>query len=158
MVEAWRIVKTKYIGSAFTGEGASLEGGRWNSAGTSLVYTSSSASLALLETLVNLESVAPLPSYSLFRIQFEEALVEALRQDTLPPNWLLYPPPIETQEIGDRWVAEARSAVLAVPSTLVLHELNYLLNASHPAFARVIIGPPSPFQMDPRVAALIGAA
>jgi RES domain-containing protein len=158
VIEAWRIVKTKFGSTAFTGEGASLEGGRWNSPGTSIVYTSSSASLALLETLVNLGSLAPLPAYSIFRLEFREDLLERMLVGALPPNWLEYPPPVETQGIGDLWIAQARSCVLAVPSTVIPHEVNYLLNPSHPSFGSVKIGPAMPLSIDPRIAALLGSA
>ncbi len=157
MIEAWRIVKTKYLSTAFTGEGASLEGGRWNSPGVRVVYTSSSPSLALLEILVNLESIVPLPAYSLFRVEFDEALVEHLPQDALPSNWLQYPPPGETQRIGDLWIAENRSCVLAVPSTVVTQDTNYMLNPMHPAFGTISISPPTQFSMDPRLKVLIGS-
>ena len=158
MIKAWRLIKTKYLPNAFTGDGASLEGGRWNSAGVRVVYASSSPSLALLETLVNIESIVPLPAYSLVSVDFETGLVEHLRQSSLPLNWLQYPPPIETQQLGDRWVAEGRSCVLAVPSTVVTQDVNYILNPTHPAFSSLLIGPPTQFTIDPRLLALIGSA
>jgi RES domain-containing protein len=158
VVHAWRIVKTKYLSTAFTGEGASLEGGRWNSPGVRVVYTSSSPSLALLETLVNLESTVPLPAYSLVHVEFEEALVEYLPQNALPPNWLRYPPPIDTQQLGDLWIAECRSCVLAVPSTVVTQDTNYMLNPIHPAFGTISIGKPTRFPIDPRLRTRIGSA
>lgn len=158
MIEAWRLAKTKYVSTAFTGEGASLEGGRWNSAGVPVVYTSSSLSLALLETIVNIESVVPLPGYSMFRLEFPEALLERLSRDALPPNWLQHPPPIETQHIGDDWVATARSCVLEVPSIIIPQESNYILNPLHHQFAEISIDPPFPLRIDPRIAALLGSA
>jgi hypothetical protein len=41
MHTTWRIVKRRYASSAFDGEGARLYGGRWNSPGTPVVYSSS---------------------------------------------------------------------------------------------------------------------
>jgi RES domain-containing protein len=158
VTRAWRLVKTKYLSNAFTGEGASLEGGRWNSAGVRVVYTSSSPSLALLETLVNIESIVPLPAYSLVTVEFEDGLVERLPPGSLPANWLHYPPPIETQQIGDLWAAEGRSCVLAVPSTVVTQDVNYVLNPMHHAFSSLVISPPTQFTIDPRLLALIGSA
>lgn len=46
---------------ALDGEGASLYGGRWNSIGVPLVYTSEHLSLCLLEQLVHL-NIATIPS------------------------------------------------------------------------------------------------
>lgn len=51
----YRIVKAKYSAQAFDGEGARLNGGRWNSPGSRVVYTSATASLATLEILVHVK-------------------------------------------------------------------------------------------------------
>ncbi|MDQ3490548.1 MAG: RES family NAD+ phosphorylase [Acidobacteriota bacterium] len=52
----YRICKTKFVSSAFDGEGARLYPGRWNSMGTSMVYLAASLSLAILEILVHSDS------------------------------------------------------------------------------------------------------
>ena len=44
----WRIVKARHADGAFDGEGARSEGGRWNSPGTPVVYTSVQDSGVLL--------------------------------------------------------------------------------------------------------------
>jgi len=54
MPEAWRILKEKHAATAFSGEGAAKTGGRWNSRGVPVIYTSSTQSLATLESLVHL--------------------------------------------------------------------------------------------------------
>lgn len=45
-----------------------------------------------------------------------------------------------------------KSAVLAVPSVIV-GELNYVLNPAHPDFARVNFAEPVPFRFDARLIA-----
>ena len=52
---AWRIVRAARVNSAFTGEGARVYGGRWNSRGTAVIYVSEHESLAALELLVHNE-------------------------------------------------------------------------------------------------------
>ena len=54
-ISIWRISKRKYATTAFNGEGARRFGGRWNSKGKSVVYTSATLSLAALETFVHME-------------------------------------------------------------------------------------------------------
>src|SRR5262245_29579658 len=68
---AWRIVKARHAANAFDGEGARLEGGRWNSPGTPTVYTSQSAALAALELLVHLGRGSILSAYTLIPCTFE---------------------------------------------------------------------------------------
>jgi RES domain-containing protein len=150
-VRAWRLSKEKYASDAFSGEGAKLNGGRWNSKGTPMVYTSEHISLAVLEILVGLEDPIILPRYVLFRVEFEEGLVEVLEDDALPGDWRLNPPPRSTQEIGDRWVSEARSAVLCVSGVVIPSERNYLLNPRHSDFGEIAVGDPKPHDFDPRL-------
>jgi RES domain-containing protein len=56
-------------------------------------------------------------------------------------NWRISPPLAETTEIGDRWVEEKRSAILAVPSAISPDDRNFLLNPEHPDLERIRIAP-----------------
>jgi RES domain-containing protein len=69
----------------------------------------------------------------------------------LPANWRISPPPAETKDIGDRWVKEGRSAVLALPSAISPDDTNFLLNPEHPGFKRIRIAPPIDYDFDPRL-------
>jgi RES domain-containing protein len=150
-VIAWRIFKRKHAASAFSGEGARRYGGRWNSKGTPLIYTSQSASLAVLEMLVHLETEPLLQAYLVAPVTFADDLVETLPARRLPVNWRQTPPPIALQRLGDRWVAEQRSVVLRVPSVIIPTEHNYLLNPAHPDFAKCSLGKPQRFVFDARL-------
>lgn len=150
MLSAWRLTKTKLLSGAWDGEGAKKSGGRWNSVGIAVVYTSGTLSLALVEVLVHVPS-GILPAYSAVRVDFDEAMVTAIERKELPASWRDHPPPPETRAIGDRWVAEGNSAVLRVPSVVVPSEFNYILNPLHPAFADIRIGDPMFFPFDLRL-------
>ncbi|MEN9284436.1 MAG: hypothetical protein RLZZ179_1929 [Verrucomicrobiota bacterium] len=150
MVEAWRIVKEKHAATAFDGKGAWLYGGRWNSPGTSVVYASGSQALAVLESLVHLNPPV-IFRYVAFRMEFPASMVETMPTDALPQGWTEEPPPPSTKDVGDRWVREARSAVLRLPSVIIQPEPNYLLNPNHPGFRNIRIGKPVPFAFDPRL-------
>jgi RES domain-containing protein len=148
VITIWRIVKEKHAKAAFTGEGARLYGGRWNSPGISVIYAAQSQSLAILETLVHLDSPELLKKYVLFGVEVDAALVSRLDISHLSKNWKDNPVPIEVQAIGDNWVESRSSAVLLVPSALVPEESNFLLNPSHPDFAKLKIRKPVAFQFD----------
>jgi len=150
MEEAWRITKAKHAASAFSGEGAATTGGRWNSRGWRVVYTSATQSLAALETLVHLNPPIQLKCV-IFRVEFSAKLVERIDSADLSQNWQVSPAPLSTRRIGNARLQSKRSAVLAVPSVLVPGELNYLLNPGHPDFRKIRIGKPVPFAFDPRL-------
>jgi RES domain-containing protein len=152
MPTAWRIVKAKHAATAFSGKGAADHGGRWNSRGVSVVYASLTQSLAVLESLVHLNPPVRF-KFVAFRLRFDDALVEKFPLRKLPADWQMEPPPPSTQRIGDAWVREARSAVLALPSTIIPSEPNFLLNPAHPDFKKISIGKPKPFVFDPRLLA-----
>ena len=149
MVTAWRMVPVPHTADAFTGEGARLFGGRWNSAGVALVYCSSTVSLAMLETLVHINPHLP-RQYMLYEVRFDASLVEEFSITKIPSGWDSEPPGPASMSVGDEWVRAGRSVVLGVPSVLT-REKNYLLNARHKDFRRVKIGPAAPFTYDPRL-------
>lgn len=147
-MKAYRIVKRKYSRSAFSGEGARLFGGRWNSPGVALVYTASSISLAVLEWRAHLGQWPP-PPVVIIEIEFAEDLVWSPVR--LPPNWRRTPALASAAAVGDNWARARRSAVLKLPSAIVPAEFNFLLNPGHPDFSRIKIGKPRIFQIDLRL-------
>jgi RES domain-containing protein len=150
-ITAWRIVKARHAANAFDGEGARLEGGRWNSPGTPLVYTSESAALAALELLVQLGRGSILGAYVLIPCTFDEGLVASLDRKRLPSEWRSYPAQPVLQLIGDEWVKGATSAVLQVPSAVIPNDSNYLLNPRHRGFKDVRVLSPQRLEFDPRL-------
>ncbi len=151
MPVAWRLIKTKYLASAFDGESARSSGGRWNSPGVGVVYAAESLSLGLVELLVHLKNGGTLPAYSAVRLEFEEVLVASVAPTELPANWRDYPAPAETRAIGDKWVRGATRVILRVPSVVVPTESNYVINPGHPDFSRIRRGKPVTFPFDRRL-------
>jgi RES domain-containing protein len=147
---AWRIVQREHLAEAFTGAGASLYGGRWNSTGVGVVYTAGSISLAVLEMLVHLQGAGRVPDYRLIEIQFDDSLIQILNRARLPRGWRRYPPPAKLRQIGDHWIRAARSAVLQVPSVLT-GEPNFLLNPAHADFSRIKVGKAARLALDARL-------
>jgi RES domain-containing protein len=150
-ITAWRIVKARHAAGAFDGDGARVEGGRWNSPGTAIVYTAGSAALAALEMLVHLGRASILQAYVLIPCGFDEALVSKLDRARLPKSWRAYPAPPELQLIGDEWVKSDTSAVLDMPSAVIETDSNFLLNPRHRDFQGVRLMDPQPFAFDVRL-------
>ncbi len=151
MPSAWRIVSARYQSKAFTGEGARREGGRWNSLDVAMVYLAAHRSLAVLEILANARSNPVDEKYALIEASWDESLVERLPARDLPARWRIQPAGDETRAIGDRWIREARSAVLAVPNVIIPAESNYLFNPAHKDFRRIKIAKPESFVFDRRL-------
>ena len=151
MPTAWRIVRASREKTAFTGEGAWRYGGRWNSPGVRLVYVSEHQSTAALEIFVNRMPFILEETYKAFHLEWPDTLTEVFPAKKLPVNWRIHPPLAETREIGDHWVQERRSAVLALPSVISPADTNFLLNPEHRDFKRIHIASPIDFDFDPRL-------
>jgi RES domain-containing protein len=151
-VKAYRITKAKHSGAAFDGEGAKKNGGRWNSIGTSMVYTASHLSLAIVEILAHLKSEKVIrEKYVYFELEFDEDLIKSPPKGSFPPDWKEDPAPSSTQHFGDKWIASSDSPVIKVPSAIVDIEFNYLLNPSHPSFSAIKISAAKKFKLDSRL-------
>jgi RES domain-containing protein len=151
MLSGWRIVRAARANSAFTGEGARIYGGRWNSPGTAIVYVSQHESLAALELFVHLTPLSPDGRYVSFRLDWEDKLTEHFPVKNLPPRWNAEPPDFQTMQIGDKWVRTGKSVALAVPSVLSTSEVNFLLNPNHPDFKKIKISKPIEYRFDSRL-------
>lgn len=150
MRTVWRLVTVRFAESAFTGEGARLYGGRWNRKGIPLVYTSGTQSLAMLEMLVQDDPMRA--RYLMIPATIPKGvMIERVSVETLPADWRELAAREQLQAIGTAWAKQLTSAVLAVPSTVIPAETNYLLNPLHPVFAKIEIGGPQTFITDLRL-------
>jgi RES domain-containing protein len=151
VLTTWRITKAQFADQIFGGEGARAYGGRWNSQGYWVAYTSATASLAILELLANADQFELIGEFALASCSFDESLVSHVEIDDLPPNWREPRPPVELRDFGDEWICSERSAVLSVPSVIIGQERNYLLNPAHDDFRTIKLSSPEPFRLDLRL-------
>jgi RES domain-containing protein len=147
----YRLSKQAYIND-LSGRGAELNGGRWNSKGTAVVYTSSSRALAVLEVAVHMPLGFMPSDYFMAAIELPEN-AEVLNPpiDQLPEKWNSNPLIKGTQQIGDSFVKANQYLALQVSSATVAGDFNYLLNPSHPDFKSVKIIAVDFFQFDSRL-------
>ena len=147
----WRIVKEKHAKTAFSGEGARIFEGRWNSGGLRMVYCSEHLSLAALEILVHTQSVTIRDKFRVFRVAWDEKMMTTIDLKKLPNGWNAQPPSLISKKIGDEWIHSDRSAVLAVPSVIVPLEKTFLLNPKHRDFGKIKIKDSGSFALDQRL-------
>jgi len=114
---------------------------RWHTRGHRIVYLSSTPASSLLEILVHLEiEKEHLPhSYKLLEIQVPGDLSIEKVEDRakLPKGWQKRQP--LTRALGDQWLDGNSSALLQVPSALVPHTSNFLLNPAHRDAAKILV-------------------
>jgi RES domain-containing protein len=149
-VRVWRIASAAH--AAFDGEGARRYGSRWTRKGLPAVFTSATLSLAALERFVHADpDLEPVDLVAL-SIDIPGAItVETVEREDLPAGWRTYPAPASLALIGERWLREARTVALAVPSAVIPHERNFILNPAHAAFAKLTTRGAEPFSFDPRM-------
>lgn len=148
----WRVTRRAHADEPLSGEGARRYGGRWNHAGTPVVYTSESLSLAVLEYLVNL-AISDLPD-DLISVQLQipdDLPLTEISLDDLPDNWRAFPAIEKLKDLGTDWVREPKTAILSVPSVVIPTELNYLINPAHELTRRIEIVSVEPFALDVRL-------
>jgi RES domain-containing protein len=148
----WRLTSIRYVDRSYTGEGARLYGGRWNHPGSPLVYTSETLSLAALEYFVHLEpDIAPTLLAARAAELPEDLRIPVLSLADLPGGWRGYPAPERLKDLGTGWARSRVSLALSVPSSVIPHERNILLNPLHPDFSQIRLLPAEDFSFDPRM-------
>lgn len=149
-MRVYRLAKKKYC-KDLSGVGAELNGGRWNSVGTRMVYTSSSRALACLEVAVHLKLNREPKKYYIITLEISENLITRLDPTFLKGRkWDEYPPIGFTQKLGDDFIMKNENAVLQVPSAVVEDEYNYLFNPMREDFHTISIKDVQPFRWDKR--------
>lgn len=150
MIRLWRITTTAH--QAFDGEGARRYGGRWTPPGLRAVYASATLSLAALERLVHADTDLEPPHLVALPIDVDDDIdIAGIDVATLPSDWRTYPAPPALPRLGAAWLRESHTAVLSVPSAVIPHERNYVLNPAHADARRVVVGRGEPFSLDPRL-------
>lgn len=148
-MRVWRIARACY--APLDGEGARLMGGRWNSAGRPVVYTSRTAALCVLEVLVWTDPEDVPDDLRLYEIEVpDSAPILRVSSGSLSANWT-EPGSPECIEAGDRWLAAADALALEVPSAVLPEEHNLLINPRHPDAAGVHVVDSRPFTFDLRL-------
>jgi RES domain-containing protein len=146
-----RIALAEYSATAakaFSGQGGLYGKGRWHTEGHLIIYTASHLSLAMAESLVHIQRSNQIAPFCHWDIDVPDALIAP--PPSLPSIWATHYS--MTQPFGDAWL-EARSSVgQLVPSAIVPHEFNCLLNPAHPQFnLKWVVSGPHVFNFDPRL-------
>lgn len=137
----WRVSR---VGESWKATGE----GRWNDT-REVVYTALDPTGALLEAVVNQASGDRTSSLQLVRVRVPDAATMNVLLDTsLPHDWRT--DQSLTRRLGNRWRENGEAAMLMVPSALVPHGCNILINPDHPDWGNVAFDI-FPFVLDARL-------
>jgi RES domain-containing protein len=150
-VRLWRISNYNDL----SGLGGLKASGRWHEKGRHAVYACDHPASALLEVMVHLEiDFEDLPdTYQLLEIDVPYdvaiesvtiAMMEKVSQDWKDDSRI-------TRGLLVSWFEEARTAVVAVPSAIMLFASNYLINPRHTDAARISVVQADRYPHDPRL-------
>ncbi|HEY4326557.1 MAG TPA: RES family NAD+ phosphorylase [Mucilaginibacter sp.] len=135
---AYRIAKSPSRAQDLSGMGAFKNGGRWNSKGTYMLYTSMNTSLAYLENLVHFDASDLPPNLYIAAIEINSdsstnKLIYELPDSVYPVSWQLHEN-LENKILGDGWMLEKKFLAIKVRSAVNPTEFNFLLNPLFPEY------------------------
>ena len=147
-MEIYRICLAKYASELV----ASGNPGRWNLRGQLVIYAAGSRALACLENVVHRSGEGLNSLFKVIRINVPDALlIEELTLDQMPSDWQLPRHYARCQPLGTAWYQRQTATVLRVPSSIIAHEHNYVLNTRHPDFGQIRIVGREDFEFDSRI-------
>lgn len=144
----YRLSKSQFAND-LSGKGAELVGGRWNSRGNAMLYTSQSIALCVTEIAVHVPLGILPKDYQLIHIEIPD--IDFLEVKRFPKDWQSFPHSNSTQLIGDKFLKDNKFLVLKVPSATVQGEFNYLINPRHQNFNQIKIVKIENFSFDERL-------
>jgi RES domain-containing protein len=148
----YRIVQGRARAGDLSGTGAFKYGGRWNSEGVYMVYTSENRSLALLEALVHFDEEDTPPDLYIMTIEIAVAAPLYSFPDTgLPDDWR-EAGNLKLKSLGDAIMNGRQYLGFRARSAVLTEEFNILLNPLFPGFIDLVkVIQVTPYQPDNRL-------
>lgn len=133
-MKVYRVVKSLRRVKDLSGMGAFKNGGRWNSKGTYMLYTSVNSSLAYLENLVHFDETDAPPNLHIVEIEIaDNSLIHKLPDDRYPHDWQLKDN-LANKILGDKWMTDKKYLGIKIRSAINPSEYNILLNPLFPGY------------------------
>jgi RES domain-containing protein len=133
-----------------SGTGSKLKGGRWNSVGLAVVYSSERISLSLLEVLANANTLEELQVLQLTEIEVPDNVpLHEIRLSQLKKEW--WKDFEYSQWLGSEILKENKALIIKCPSAIIESENNYLINPLHSSFKKINIKAVNDFRFDERL-------
>lgn len=149
-MNVFRLCKAEYADD-LSGKGAEQSGGRWNSRGVAMLYTSATRALCIVELAVHIHLRQIPDNYVMLTIELPKTPLEQISAHDLSEDWNAMPHTDVTQTLGDSFITRAEYLLMKAPSAVVPGAYNYLINPDHEDFNEVSVKNTEPFQFDDRL-------
>ena len=117
-----------------------------------MIYTASNRALACLENVVHRSGEGLARNFKIMTIQIPDRLkMDEIFLKDLPEQWFEVQNYILTQQLGDKWLENAETSILKIPSAIIPLENNFVLNPFHRDFKNIKIKSVKDFIFDPRI-------
>lgn len=146
----YRIGHSQYAKN-LTGDGAKINGGRWNDIGVPCIYTSVTRALALLEYTCHAKKHLIPRDLSFITYEVPDHSIEIFAVGQLPGNWKHWPPPKEARDFGTAFLKKSKYLLYRLPSVVIEEEMNYIINPLHPDIRQVKIAEVKDYAYDMRI-------
>ncbi len=141
-MRAWRISNHADL----SGIGGKYKDGRWNKLGRLIVYCADHPALAMLEILVHMDPADLPEAYQLLEIDIPENSM--VTEGDLPESWRGSAD--VSRKVFEDFCSQAPSPVLRVPSIIMPHCFNLLINPAHPQAGEITILSAQMHPLEPR--------
>ncbi len=128
----------------FSGYGATVRGGRWNSPGLPVIYAAQSLAGARFELLARIGFNGKPENYGYIEIVVPDGLTVVKYPKSVVPSEAV------SRRWGDGFLRQGKSAIALVPSAASPGEFNALINPSHPDFRLIKVSAEYPAKWDSR--------
>ena len=157
-MEVFRLANASFV--SLDGQGGLYGSGRWQHKGNPVTYAGSSRALAVLERFIHDKESLNVPDLKMLTIHIPDEMqfTQCFEMD-LPKGWdsIENTKQTQTQDIGTKFLKGNARAFLKVPSAIVPHEFNYVLNPLHMEANKIKVVDNHNYQYDPRFKRMIKA-
>ena len=126
--------------------------GRWNKSGQKVIYAAESIALAFLESMIRRQGVGFNEDFKIMFLEIpQDVSITTIDPASLSPGWDNFRNHAVSQERASSWFLSLESPVLRVPSVVLPHSFNFVINTEHKEFKKIKIIDITPLLPDPRI-------
>ncbi|MEY3577436.1 MAG: hypothetical protein RL394_1019 [Bacteroidota bacterium] len=132
--------------------------GRWNKSGKKVIYAAESIALAFLESMIRRQGVGFNEDFKIMFLEIPQDLsITTIEPASLSPGWDDIRNHSVSQEHSSSWYASLETPVLKVPSVVLPHSFNFVINTEHKDFKKIKIIDLTPLVPDPRIETILSS-